>query len=267
MRVAAGAAHAVARTEGGMRWVWGDGSYGQLGLGDTNNRLVPTRVGSGEAFGGSLVRMAACGDEHTLVVTVAGVVWTWGSGHYGKLGLNDDQRRLVPTLVDSWRFEGAHIATVAGGLNHSAAVTEGGALYTWGRGSTDLQIPDLPPRPGGHGHADLLNKLVPTPVSRLLGGARVGRWHALALAEEHALAFAMGTHARLGAGAGGEQGSGGRRRSRRRQGMAPAEGEEGRGCVYLTMQGELVKMVVEACRGHPCTRSWMYTGTIPAPTS
>ena len=120
--------------------------------------------------------------------------------------------------------------------------------------------------PGGLGHADLADRLVPTPVSpRLLGGARVGRCHGLA--EEHALAFAMGTHARLGAGAGGEQGSGGRRRSRRRQGMAPAEGEEGRGCVYLTMQGELVKMVVEACRGHPCTRSWMYTGTIPVPTS
>ena len=80
---------------------------------------------------------------------------------------------------------------------------------------------------------------------RLLGGARVGRCHGLA--EEHALAFAMGTHARLGAGTGGAA-VGGRRRSRRVQGKAPAGEEEGRGCAYAEMAGELVKQVVEACR-------------------
>ena len=74
--------------------------------------------------------------------------------------------------------------------------------------------------PGGLGHADLADRLVPTPVSpRLLGGARVGRCHGLA--EEHALAFAMGTHARLGAATGGAA-VGGRRRSRRVQGKVPA---------------------------------------------
>jgi len=60
----------------------------RLGLGDTNNRLVPMRLGAGEVFGGSLVRMAACGYFHTLVVTVAGSVWAWGAGDGGKLGLN-----------------------------------------------------------------------------------------------------------------------------------------------------------------------------------
>jgi hypothetical protein len=83
--------------------------------------------------------------------------------------------------------------------------------------------------PSGLGHADLRNRLVPTPVSpRLLGGARVGRCYGLA--EELALAFAMGTHVRLGAG-----GAGG------------AEAE-GKGCLYLMMPGDLVERVVEACR-------------------
>jgi hypothetical protein len=64
---------------------------------------------------------------------------------------------------------------------------------------------------------------MPTLVSqRLLGGTRVGRWHGLA--EELALAFAMGTHDRLGAGAGG------RWRSRWMQFKAPAGGEDDRGC-------------------------------------
>ena len=73
----------------------------------------------GEAFAGSLVRMAACGYEHTLVVTVAGVMWTWGSGDCGRLGLNDKQPRLVPTLVDSERLP-------AGG-----GTTRGSAVRLW----------------------------------------------------------------------------------------------------------------------------------------
>ena len=241
--VAAGFGHTVALTEDGVLWVWGRGIFGQLGLGDTNNRLVPTRLGAGEVFGGSLVRMAACGYFHTLVVTVAGSVWAWGEGDGGKLGLNDEQKRLTPMLVGPEHFAGASVATVAGGYDHSAAVTEGGALYTWGQGEASYPGSQVP---GGLGHADLANRLVPTPVSpRLLGGARVGRCHGLA--EEHALAFAMGTHARLGAGTGGAA-VGGRRRSRRVQGKAPAGEEEGRGCAYAEMAGELVKQVVEACR-------------------
>ena len=57
----------------------------------------------------------------------------------------------------------------------------------------------------------------------------------------------MGTHARLGAGAGGAR-AGGRRRSRRVQGKAPARGEDDRGCPYFMMPGDLLKRVVEACR-------------------
>ena len=78
--------------------------------------------------------------------------------------------------------------------------------------------------PGGLGHADLANKLVPTLVPRqLLGGARVGRCHGLL--EELALAFAMGKHwhGRLGSGA-------------------------GQGCLYSEMPAELVKNVVEGGR-------------------
>ena len=148
--VAAGEGHTVALTEDGVLWVWGYGNSGQLGLGDTNNRLVPTRLGAGEVFGGSLVRMAACGFVHTLVVTVAGSVWAWGAGYGGQLGLNDEQSRLTPMLVGPEHFAGASVATVAGGAEHSAAVTEGGALYTWGQGEAAYVGTQVP---GGLGHA------------------------------------------------------------------------------------------------------------------
>lgn len=94
-------------------------------------------------------------------------------------------------------------------------MTEDGALFTWGTGEA---YPAGCQVPGGLGHADLHNRLVPTLVSPgLLSGARVGRWHRLA--EELALAFAMGTHARLG----------------------------DKGCPYLMVPGELVERVLEAC--------------------
>ena len=41
-------------------------------------------------------------------------------------GLNDEDDRLVLTRVGPQRFGGPQVATVAAGLSHSAAVTEGG---------------------------------------------------------------------------------------------------------------------------------------------
>jgi alpha-tubulin suppressor-like RCC1 family protein len=241
--VAAGGYHTMAVGVNGRLWAWGWGIHGQLGLGDTNKRLVPTLVGAEEVFGGSKVRTIACGNVHTLAVTEAGELWAWGLGAQGRLGLNDVQGRLVPTRVDPQHFAHAPISAVAVGDSHSAAVTAGGALYTWGKGEaghTGSQVP------GGLGHADLANRLVPTLVPRqLLGGVRVGRCHGLR--EELALAFAMGTHERLGASSAAAGGGGGKRRSRRAQGKAPAAGREQKGCLYLMMPAELVKRVVEAC--------------------
>ena len=57
----------------------------------------------------------------------------------------------------------------------------------------------------------------------------------------------MGTHERLGAGSAAARGVGGRRRSFRAQGKAPAARREEEGCPYLMMPADLVKRVVEAC--------------------
>ena len=86
------------------------------GLGDINNRRVPTLVGAEKVFGGSKVRMAACGYFHTLVVTEAGELWACGQGAQGRLGLNDGQDRLVPTRVEPQHFAHAPISAIAAGF-------------------------------------------------------------------------------------------------------------------------------------------------------
>jgi alpha-tubulin suppressor-like RCC1 family protein len=46
--VAAGAEHTAAVTEDGELYGWGWGRYGNLGLGDRNDRLIPEKVTSTE---------------------------------------------------------------------------------------------------------------------------------------------------------------------------------------------------------------------------
>ena len=177
----------MALTREGLIFAWGEATYGQLGLDDKTDRLVPTVVGTEAAFGGSQVVTVACGYVHTLAVTKEGALWTFGKGADGALGHNDHTTRLVPTRIEAQHFGNAKIVSTAGGRSHSAAVTEEGTLYTWGAAHYDSF---------GLGHTDTQGKLVPTPVApHLLQGSRVGRCHDLP--PMHALAFAMGTHVRL----------------------------------------------------------------------
>lgn len=68
-----GTAHTVAVSTTGEVFAWGYGVFGQLGLGDTDDRLYPTLVV--EALDESRVLKAACGALHTLLVSKDGTLW------------------------------------------------------------------------------------------------------------------------------------------------------------------------------------------------
>ena len=190
LSLAAGGVHTIVVTTCGAVWSCGGGYHGQLGVGSRADRHAPVRVGGEEAFGHAKVRMVACGYFYNVAVTEEGAVWSWGSGRGGKLGHNDDADRLAPARVGQEWFGGAKIVTADCGCCHSAAVSEDCALFTWGAGALNGVAQGL-------GHDDLNDKLVPTLVSPLrLLSTRIGR--GLELVPENALAFAMGTHTRLG---------------------------------------------------------------------
>jgi alpha-tubulin suppressor-like RCC1 family protein len=183
--VAAGGGYTVAVTAGGRLYTWGFGNLGRLGHGDAGDRLVPTLVGAG-AFGapeGGRVVMAACGMAHTLVVTQDGALWVCGRGYDGQLGLSDLASRHSFERVGAGAFGGARVVAAAAGDLHSAAVTEDGALWTWGSGYH-----------GRLGHGNRKRCFVPMRVSE---ATRIGRCRPLP--EDHALALFMSTHPRLGA--------------------------------------------------------------------
>ena len=108
--------------------------------------------------------MAACGGAHSVVVSAEGRVCTFGHGRNGCLGLNDEQNRLVPTLLAAEVFEGSTIVTVAAGGYHTMAVGVNGRLWAWGAGYF-----------GQLGLGDTNKRLVPTLVGaeEVFGGSKV----------------------------------------------------------------------------------------------
>jgi alpha-tubulin suppressor-like RCC1 family protein len=198
--VAAGGYQTVAVTACGCLFTWGFGGDGQLGLGKRDQTTVPTEVnmeGKGEG-----VVMAACSDFHTLVVTKDGALWACGRNHRGQLGLNDFEYRNFFTNVIS-NFGGKKVVAAAVGYSHSAAVTEDGALWTWGDDDDGQLGHGANGDDGQLGHGALWSYykkdfiLRPKRV-RGLGSVRIGRCRKLP--QDHAMAFAMATHHKLGGG-------------------------------------------------------------------
>lgn len=83
-------------------------------------------------------------------------VYSWGNGDGGRLGHGDSNSREEPTLVQE--LQGKTVVSIACGSTYSAAITNQGELYTWGRGNYGRL---------GHGSSD--DHSVPTLVTALKG--------------------------------------------------------------------------------------------------
>ncbi|XP_059433394.1 ultraviolet-B receptor UVR8 [Corylus avellana] len=125
--VAAGAEHTAAVAEDGELYGWGWGRYGNLGLGDRNDRLVPENV---SAVNGEKMVMVACGWRHTISVSSSGALYTYGWSKYGQLGHGDFEDHLVPHKLEALCDN--HISQISGGWRHTMALTSDGKLYGWG---------------------------------------------------------------------------------------------------------------------------------------
>jgi alpha-tubulin suppressor-like RCC1 family protein len=132
----------------GTLWVWGYNNNGQLGLGDTADRLVPVQAGTDTDW----VSVAAggyAGVGHSLALKDDGTLWAWGYNNYGQLGLGDTANRTSPTQVGTdtdW-------VSVTVGRHHSLAIKADGTLWVWGYNVF-----------GQLGQGDTVNRTSPTQV-------------------------------------------------------------------------------------------------------
>ena len=142
LSVAMGYAHCIAVAEVGSVFTWGIGDRGKCGHIDENSqplRIVhsPKRV---EALSSLVVRHAAAGKNHSLVVTEGGKVFAFGSGQFGQLGLgnghhtdtNEPRRVLFEFTPDDQPPTQTYISTVAAGAYHSLAICIHGSVFSWG---------------------------------------------------------------------------------------------------------------------------------------
>ena len=132
MQVAAGDEHSVFVTADGLVYACGLNDNGQLGVGDTEDRLVPTLV-TGQLQGKTAVYVAA-GDHHTLCITGDGSLFSWGRNVKGRLGVGDTEDKNAPTLVTE--LQGKRVVHVAAGEFHTICNTSNGSVFTWGAGAS-----------------------------------------------------------------------------------------------------------------------------------
>ena len=75
----------------------GGTNNGQLGVGDTEHRLLPTLV-TGQLQVKAAVYVAT-GEYHTLCITADGSLFSWGENSNGQLGVGDTESMHAPKLV------------------------------------------------------------------------------------------------------------------------------------------------------------------------
>lgn len=158
VHAACGQQHSVAVSRSGLVWAWGSNALGQLGTGDSTDRLRPEPVrctgedesGAVETHGdvrsGTVVIDAACGAVHTVLLTAHGRVLFFGHSEYGQAGPTYAGRdlvhtsryfyvpRLVEGLLDS-QGETALVRRVAAGAQFTVALLKDGSLLAWGWGA------------------------------------------------------------------------------------------------------------------------------------
>ncbi|XP_027747969.1 probable E3 ubiquitin-protein ligase HERC3 [Empidonax traillii] len=113
-QIAAGGAHSTTVSLSGAVYSWGKNNFGQLGLGDTEDRDCPSYV---EALEHWKTVFISCGADHTAVLSKEGLVCTFGAGGAGQLGHNSTRNELMPRVVaELW---GARVSRVACGRQHT----------------------------------------------------------------------------------------------------------------------------------------------------
>jgi len=99
--ISAGDKHSLALDSAGNVWSWGDDSYEQLGNGDSSShRSYAGKVKGfrGVGFLSDIVAISA-GYWHSIALDSDGVVWVWGKGDEGSLGLGRIIDRSTPWPV------------------------------------------------------------------------------------------------------------------------------------------------------------------------
>lgn len=129
--ISAGAHHSMALGFSGAVFGWGKNSFGQLGLDNETDQVLPVHI---ESIRSQRVRHIVCGEDHTAVLTEDGGVFTFGAGTCGQLGHNSNSHQNQPRKV--LELMGTIVTQIDCGRRHTVAFApESGRVYAFGLGA------------------------------------------------------------------------------------------------------------------------------------
>jgi hypothetical protein len=175
--VTTGNRHCLALSDEGEIYSWGDGTHGALGHADGSASAGPKRI---ETL--ARAESIAAGRITSAVVDDRGRLFTWGRAkrvyETGPTGLGFElgpatECQLTPKRVDVLSDD--RVVGVALGLSCTLAVTDAGAVFSFGYGGH-----------GGLGHGSLKSVVLPRRIEALV---ETGRRFVAVAAENHALAL------------------------------------------------------------------------------
>ncbi len=179
--IAVGDSHSCALLWNGAVRCWGEGSFGRLGLGDSESvgdsrdNLPYLDVDFGFDDPTVTIEQITAGGRHTCALTSEGSIYCWGDNAQGQLGygnteiIGDDETpaEVGPiTLADP-------ASQVMAGDAHTCAITKSGGVVCWGRGAhgqLGLASTDNLGDDEGLAGAEILTFPTGTPVELAVGG-------------------------------------------------------------------------------------------------
>jgi alpha-tubulin suppressor-like RCC1 family protein len=127
--IAAGQAHALALTDTGQVYAWGDNARGQLGRHDYEGFSAEPRVVWDANLNpiGFVTAIASSSSANHSLAIINGRVVSWGANGYAQLGTGTNANTAWGVLVPGLR----NVKQVAAAATASYALTESGNLYAW----------------------------------------------------------------------------------------------------------------------------------------
>ena len=128
--ISCGYGFAIALTETGLLFSYGENFCGQLGLGDTYPREEFTLIKMFKQIGEKIMEVS-CGHKHSICKTANGKVFTWGLGNEGQLGIGVKKSSTLPCHVNpaEARSRPYKAASVQAGYASSYVLYENRKVY------------------------------------------------------------------------------------------------------------------------------------------
>merc|ERR1719424_1749247 len=115
--------HSGAITDSGRLLLWGDNSHGQLGIEASNKSELGSSLRAEPLSGGTFASALSLGEHHTVVLTNASAVLTFGHNERGKTETGTSTALPMPPTEP---------LAVASSAFFSAALDAAGHIFVWG---------------------------------------------------------------------------------------------------------------------------------------